>query len=131
MPKANTDDAWMERVEKWAESGKTAKEFAEEVGCNANTLTTMRWKLVKAGRVKKASERRRLRVVSNEDVGKGGGKRTRARRGSSKGEPLGSPGNESLLELQVGDVSVRVPAGFDEAALERVLRAMRRAADDR
>lgn len=122
-----TADAWMERVEAWAASGKTAKEFADEVGCNANSLTTMRWKLAKAGRVKTASKRRRLRVVSDEDVGKGGGKRTRGRRAAKGGE---SSGGDSPLELQVGDVVVRVPAGFDDAALERVLRAMRRAADD-
>lgn len=67
-----TADAWMERVEKWAESGKTAKEFAEEVGCNANSLVTMRWKLAKAGRVKTASQRRGAQL-SRKDSGKGGG----------------------------------------------------------
>lgn len=122
-----TADAWMERVEKWAESGKTAKEFADEVGCNASTLMTMRWKLAKAGRVKTASQRRgRLRVVSSDGHGKGGGKR-RARRALSEDEPSGG---EPLLELQVGDVVVRVPAGFDMARLELVLRAVRGAVTD-
>jgi uncharacterized protein YjcR len=119
-----TADAWMERVEKWAQSGKTAKDFADEVGCNANTLTTMRWKLVKAGRVKTASQRRgALRSRKDHGNGKGGGSKRRAR--PSGGELSGA---EPLLELQVGNVVVRVPAGFDMAKLELVLRAVRGAA---
>ena len=38
---------WAKRVERWKDSGLTVKEFAAEIGVNANTLSNWNWKLSK------------------------------------------------------------------------------------
>lgn len=38
---------WAKRVERWKDSGLTVKEFAAEIGVNANTLSNWSWKLRK------------------------------------------------------------------------------------
>ena len=40
-----TRDEWKKRIQRWAESGLTAKEFAAETGINAHTLTHWKWKI--------------------------------------------------------------------------------------
>ena len=40
-----TRDEWRKRIQRWAESGLTAKEFAAETGINAHTLTHWKWRL--------------------------------------------------------------------------------------
>lgn len=40
-----TRETWKKRVERWAHSGRTAKEFAAEIGVNAHTLTYWKWRL--------------------------------------------------------------------------------------
>ena len=44
MPR-DTRAVWAKRVERWADSGLTAKEYAAEAGVNANTLTHWKWRL--------------------------------------------------------------------------------------
>jgi hypothetical protein len=41
----NTRDLWAKRVERWKDSGLTAKEFAAEMGINPQTLAYWRWRL--------------------------------------------------------------------------------------
>jgi hypothetical protein len=41
-------DEWRKRVERWKDSGLTAKEFAAETGLNAVTLQFLRYELKKA-----------------------------------------------------------------------------------
>lgn len=41
-------DEWRKRVQRWKESGLSAKEFAAEVGINAGTLQFWRYKLKRA-----------------------------------------------------------------------------------
>lgn len=38
-------EVWAKRVERWSDSGLTAKEFAAETGLNANTLMHWKWRL--------------------------------------------------------------------------------------
>ena len=38
-------EVWAKRVEQLADSGLTAKEFAAEIGVNANTLAGWKWRL--------------------------------------------------------------------------------------
>src|SRR5262249_27057562 len=45
-------EVWEKRIERWRESGLTAKEFAGEAGVNAGTLTHWKYRL--------AAERRRI-----------------------------------------------------------------------
>ena len=41
---------WAKRVERWKESGLTAKEFATEIGVNPRTLSHWKWMLSKGER---------------------------------------------------------------------------------
>lgn len=47
MPR-ETREVWAKRVERWVDSGLSAKEYAAETGVNANTLAHWRWRLGKA-----------------------------------------------------------------------------------
>ena len=114
MERASAEE-WARRVERWRDSGLTAKEFSAETGLNAGTLLHWSWK---------------LRAAAGE---------TRARRARTSREPVSDIQPEAaprfvelpaaslvspaaMLELVVGEL--RVPAGFDEDTLGRVLRAV-------
>jgi transposase len=115
-----TAEEWAKRVARWRDSGLTAKEFAAETGVNAGTLSSWAWRLRKETSSGAAS--------------------TKDRPGSFRGRrPLGQPDaapsfielpstglvkSASMLELVVGDLRVRVPAGFDQETLGHVLRAV-------
>ena len=57
----DTREVWEKRVARWRESGLTAKEFAAEVGVNAQTLGYWGWRL-KQG--KAAARGRRPKVTA-------------------------------------------------------------------
>jgi transposase len=38
-------EAWAKRVERWQDSGLTAKEYAAEAGINAHSLSWWKWRL--------------------------------------------------------------------------------------
>jgi transposase len=111
-------EEWAQRVARWEESGLTARAFAEEAGLSAQTLSYWKWKLKRdeGARSEKpaASQRRTALARSTEpmfvEV------TTPAARASG------------ALEIVVRDeVAVRVPVGFDEDTLARVLRLVRTA----
>ena len=45
MEQAATREAWAKRIEKWKDSGVTAKEFATEIGVSPRSLAWWRWRL--------------------------------------------------------------------------------------
>jgi transposase len=114
-------------VERWKESGLTAKEFAAEVGVKASGLYYWRRQLSAA-----------------EPEGSDGRYETAEQSVRSQPTPCAKPGKRSatplprfvelpmasvtsapaMLELLLGDVRVRVPSGFDEETLTRVVRAL-------
>ncbi len=53
-------DEWQKRVERWSDSGLSAKQFAAETGINAGTLQYWRYKLRKEGEESPRATRRRL-----------------------------------------------------------------------
>jgi hypothetical protein len=98
-------------VRRWRRSGQTAREFAEAAGVNAGTLAYWAWRLKCEGK----------------DRGDGSLKR----RSRSSSAPVGErsfvelivDGREAggfLLELGDGR-RLRIPAGFDDGALGRLL----------
>ncbi|MGE3671943.1 MAG: hypothetical protein AB7K71_19895 [Polyangiaceae bacterium] len=98
-------------MERWRDSELTAKEFAAEIGVNASTLTYWKWKLSRGGSA---------RAIA----------RTRTPR-SEVAQPtfveLVAPRAESCdtrLELAVGGRVVKIPTGFDEETLRRLLAVM-------
>ena len=114
MGRASRDE-WSKRVERWRESGLSGEEFATEIGVNTSSLRNWGWRL--------AAEKRRGE-----------------RRPSTKSEPLVefievvspaivappiSAGAVFEVVLASG-ATVRVPSGFDGAALRRLLDAVGR-----
>jgi hypothetical protein len=105
-------------VERWGDSGLSAKEYASQTGLKASTLTYWKWRL--------GSERR-----AGTDP-----KRARASksRSSAAAAPrffevtaVAAPQPEPLTLELPGAITVRVPVGFDEDTLGRVLRVVRAA----
>lgn len=109
-------DVWAKRVERWRDSGLTLKEFAAEIGVNANTLAGWRWRLSSREAVAPGAERRApafleiVAPVEEREVEEEGGATVAAARGV---DPL-------EIVLRSGH-RVRVPAAFDEVALRRVV----------
>ncbi len=117
MVRASRAD-WAKRVERWKDSGLTAKEFAAETGLNASTLSYWRWRL--------GAERRTDKPVDKRQV-----KTSRAKRRPPKARSKAptfvevtapTPVADPLELVMPGELRVRVPVGFDEATLAAVLR---------
>lgn len=110
MAKA-TSAEWAKRVERWQESGLTAKEFASEFNVNAGTLSYWKYKLRRQAASPESEAQRKelippgfLRVLPVE---------------AKAAAP--APAFEVVLS---GRTVVRVPNDFDEAALIRLVRAL-------
>lgn len=124
QPSAQQRAKWVER---WKDSGLTAKEFAAEAGLKASALYYWHWCLSAAARkdsdggdesAEQSVESRRRRSAKPVK---------RSARPSPRFVELPVAAVASapaMLELLLGDVRVRVPSGFDEATLTRVVRAL-------
>ncbi len=103
----DTREIWAKRVERWADSGLTAAEFASEAGVNPRTLTFWKWRL----RSVKAPAAKKQPVVDR-----------RPAFVELIGSSSGAADDSATLEIILRDgVRVRVPAGADEATLKRVV----------
>ena len=111
-----TREEWAKRVTRWKDSGLTAKEFASEIGVSPHSLSWWRWKL---GTTHSSG-------TANPRLGRRG-PRARAKRSSAAISPLTfvempAAIEGAALELVVlSKIRVRVPAGFDEVTLRRLL----------
>ena len=100
-------DEWQKRVDRWKESGLTAKEFASETGVNAGTLQFWRYKL-KRGEPKLRSRR----ATSAE---------TSILSSIVEVRPAATAA-ESRFEVELGNGRcLRVPSVFDATALKTLL----------
>jgi hypothetical protein len=109
---------WEKRVARLHDSDLRDVEFAAEIGVNVHTLRSWKWKL--------AAERRSE------------GRTPKTRRARSAAKRNGPAPRATFVELEiaaaapielhVGGVEVRVPVGFDEGTLSRVLAVLRQAA---
>jgi hypothetical protein len=108
-----TEETWGKRIERWAESGLTAKEFAAEIGVNAGTLMQWKYRLAaKARRPIAVAERPKAEAVFVEV------------KPGAQAEPA-SPDPQSPFELILTNGAVlRIPAQFDVATLRRLLDVM-------
>jgi hypothetical protein len=116
-------ELWSKRVERWKDSGLTAKEFAAETGINANTLSHWGWKLAarkrsspSAGAPPSEPGTRFVEVVApSTAIGI-----------AAQAAPPSAPEVASLepdpLEIVLRDeLRIRVPVHFDPDALRRVV----------
>jgi hypothetical protein len=98
-------EVWAKRVERWVDSGLSAKEFAAETGINANTLAHWRWRLgmEASGAPAKAASSpvRFVELAATPDAA--------------------APAFELLL---AGGRTVRVPPRFDGAELARLVQVL-------
>jgi len=105
-------EVWRKRVERWADSGLSAKEFAGEIGVNANTLAHWKWLL---GQKPVATGPRQATAPCTGFV------EVVAPLVSAEAP---SPGAEPFELVLPGGLVVRVPVHFDAAALRRVVDAL-------
>lgn len=117
---------WAKRVERWRDSGLTAKEFASETGVKASTLSFWSWRLRSDGgrgaiAMTKRGGRRPGRQLHTTGHASPSAKFVELAPGTTMTTPVPSTALEVVLSC---GVVVRVPAGFDEATLGRVVRAL-------
>jgi hypothetical protein len=111
-------ETWTKRVERWAESGLTAKEFAAEVGVNSATL--MHWKYRLAAEARGAST---LSAEPKQDAVSF----VEVQATAPDIEPARKTSPPPAFELVFASgATVRIPAGFDAATLRRLLDVMTR-----
>ena len=102
-------EEWAKRVERWSDSGLTAKEYAAEIGIKAHTLSWWKWRLSSGA---PAQGRRR---------------RARRARATGAGTPLTfvematAAAPEALEVVLPSSVRIRVPSTFDGSTLGRLL----------
>jgi transposase-like protein len=115
---------WVERSK---DSGLTAKEFAEEAGLKASALYYWRSQLSAVARKDSEAldESAEQPVQSRRTRGAKPEKRSAVSSPRFVELPVAAMSSApAMLELLLGDVRVRVPSGFDEATLTRVVRAL-------
>ena len=99
---------WSELVKRWTESGLKAAEFARREGLNAGTLSYWKWRLRREGRRTALSRRASGRAPAFVEV------------------VATLPVVADRIEVVVdGKDVVRVPDGFDDATLRRVMAVVR------
>jgi len=113
-----TRQEWIKRIERWQDSGLTAKEFAAEIDIPPTSLSYWKWKL---------RQESKAPATASTDIAK---HRTPRRPRSAPAPQFlelvsQSPAqviDVTLLEVVLrSGVVVRVPAQFDEHALRRVV----------
>jgi transposase len=115
----DTRELWSKRVERWKDSGLSAREFASEMGINAHTLSYWSWKLSKkAGKI--PTKKRPVgfvEVVTETNVLSGP-----RREGPAVVPERSKDDRPEPLEIILRDgVRIRVPVRFDAEVLRRVV----------
>lgn len=103
--------AWVQHVERWKASGLSAKEFSAESGINWRSLSWWKWRLA-GGEVKR--KRRSAPEATSPALAK-------SLAPLSFVEVTASVAREPLEVVLPSALRVRVPAGFDDATLVRLL----------
>jgi transposase len=99
-------DVWAKRVERWKDSGLTAKEFAGELGINPNSLQQWAYQLRKTT-PRKPVDRTQLQPEAQPQF-----------------VELTPTTVAQAFDVRVGSFTVVVPAGFDEGGLLRLLKVL-------
>ena len=120
MARADRDE-WAKRVQRWQESGLTAREFADELGLKATSLSFWKWRLKKDRSLAVKPAKRAQLLLSKAPKAVGFVELTAPARGAV----TFARGNEAGIELVVGEYVIRIPNGFDDATLRRLLAVLR------
>jgi transposase len=121
MSRASREE-WAKRVERWKDSGLSAKEYAAEIGVKATTLSYWSWKLGSDGG--RGGDRSGERPAAGARRRRGGAAAGAAARFVELSAST-SVAAQPVLELVFrGGIRVRVGSGFDEPTLTRLVRAV-------
>ncbi len=107
----STREIWAKRVERWKESGLTAKQFASEVGVSPHSLSWWSWRLRSRSKGRPAARRTATMTIA----------------GKSTVSPLtfveltAAARNDALEVVLTTGVAVRVRPEFDARTLTRLL----------
>ena len=115
MAKASRAE-WVKSVERWQDSGLTAKEFAAELEVSPNSLTFWKWKLSRERSTQADTSSKTLKPVA-----KAAEPKFLQLVPTQRGEAAEAVPLEVVIR---GDITVRVPPGFDEHTLTRLLSAL-------
>jgi len=105
------------RVERWRDSGLTAKQFAAETGVKPSTLTYWKWKLRAPGSEAESAASGAATSMTSDG--------STAVSAAPKFVELDSDPSTAAVPLEIvvsRRLTLRVPTGFDEGTLVRVLR---------
>ena len=113
---AGAREKWAKRVERWKDSGLSAKEFATETGINARSLSWWRWHLSKGEAAPKPRRRRRSREAAAVEMTKPPTLST------MKFVEMAAPFARDGLEVVLpSTIRICVRPGFDVGTLGRLL----------
>lgn len=118
-------ETWAKRVERWGDSGLTAKAFGDEIGVNAAALMQWKYKLKKENLVTAKPQGASARAVSlsrpviaaRDELLKAKAHRTH--------RDASVETHHARLELVIGTSTLRIPNDFDDATLRRALAIVR------
>ena len=115
--KRESREIWRKRILDWKASGKTAKEYAKDIGVNFHTLNHWSWQLGREGR----DTRREATTTDQDDTNKG----------VSFVEVLNCFGDSTTgpyfeLRLRCGR-QILVPQQFDAKALKQLINVIEQA----
>jgi hypothetical protein len=119
MARADVREVWAKRVERWKESGLTAKEFATEVGISPRSLAWWKWRL-------SAKTTKTLTTAAAEKP------RRRSRKATAPVTPLtfvemtSVVGSDPIEVVLTTGVRIRLPSNFEAASFERLLGVLER-----
>jgi transposase len=116
MQQAATREKWAKRVERWKDSGLSAKEFAAETGINARSLVWWRWEFSKGDTAPKQRRRRRSPEAAAVAITK-----PPARSPMKFVELMAPVSRDSLEVILPSTMRICVRPGFDAATLGRLL----------
>lgn len=106
-------EVWIKRVERWHDSGLSAKEFAEQAGVDSDRLRHWKWRLAKEGAEPKAAAVESAAVsppLAFVEV---------------TPTPPRDRDDEEIEILAPSGFRIRVPERFDAETLRRVLAVVR------
>jgi transposase len=106
-------EEWIKRIERWKDSGLTAREYAAEAGLTEKSLHFWSWKLRKERTQARAPSRSKGPLEKRHVVPSP----------MSFVEVMARPSafGDAAFEVVLGSVSVKIPPSFDEHALRRLL----------
>lgn len=121
--KTEPREVWVQRVQRLADSGLTAKEFASEIGVNPHTLAGWKWRLSReAAEGSTSSSSTPLSAVTPQfiDVTAGVRRAQPVRMHSA----TATSASEAFEIVLLSGTQIRVPPSFEPGALRALLSAL-------